>query len=46
MTSCEHGVAKCICKNYNVKCVLQIWKEDGQISAFVYDHLTKKGVNQ
>ncbi len=24
---CENGIDKCICAKYNVKCVLQVWKE-------------------
>ena len=37
---CENNIQKCICKIYNVKCVLEIWKDNGEISEFVYDHIT------
>ena len=38
--ACKNNIQKCICQDYNVKCVLEIWKEDGKISEFVYEHLT------
>ena len=36
---CKNNIQKCICQDYNVKCLLQIWRENGDISNFAYDNL-------
>lgn len=42
--NCENNIKKCICKKYNVKCLLKVWNENGDISDFVYEHLTMNWV--